>query len=210
MSIADIIVVVVILLSGLIAFRLGIMRVIFGLAAWVGAGFATIYGFSYARPYTREWIGNELIADIAAGAGIFVVTMIVLTFLSHTLSGGVRDSGFSMLDRTLGMVAGLFIGAVIVSGGYIFSQQFFELTDRSEFYSEAKSLPLVRRGATTLMSLAPAEWGLAQPATPDKDASDSTFRNLLSPQTKGDGPDSKSGYNTDERKDMDRLIRSHQ
>ena len=209
MSVADIIVAVVVLLSGFIAFRLGLMRVVFGLAAWVGASFATIYGFSYARPYTREWIGNELVADIAAGAGIFVVSMIVLTFFSHMLAGGVRDSGFGMLDRTLGLVAGLFIGCFIVSGAYIFSQQFFDLTDKSDFYRTAKTLPLVRRGAATIVSLAPNQWGLSTEKTPEG-ASDSTFRNLLAPQPKGGGPDRKSGYNTNERQEMDRLIRSHQ
>jgi membrane protein required for colicin V production len=209
MSIADIVVAVVVLLSGLIAFRLGLMRVIFGLAAWVGASFATIYGFSYARPFAREWIGNELFADIAAGAGIFVVSMIVLTFLSHTLAGGVRDSGFGMLDRTLGLVAGLAIGGVVISGAYIFSQQFFEMDDNSDFFKSAKTLPLVRRGATTLISLAPNEWGLnvSQPAPSNRDG---TFRNLLSPRPEAGGADRKSGYNKDERQEMDRLIRSHQ
>ena len=210
MSIADIIVIVAVLLSGLIAFRLGLMRVVFGLAAWVGASFATIYGFSYARPLARDWIGNELIADIAAGAGIFVVSMIVLTFISHALAGGVRDSGFGMLDRTLGLVAGLVIGGMIVSGAYIFSQRFFEMDDSADFYRNAKSLPLVRQGAAVLVSLAPGEWGLERKSPPPAGASDNRFRNLLTPKAKDGGPDRKSGYNQDERLDMDRLIRSHQ
>lgn len=208
MSTADIIVAAVVLLSGIIAFRLGLMRVVFGLAGWVGATFATIYGFSHFRPYTREWIGNELIADIAAGTGIFIVSMILFTFLSHLLAGGVRDSGFGMLDRTLGLVAGLFIGGVIVSGAYIFSQQFFDLDDTSPFFRNAKSLPLVRRSASTLISLAPGDWGLTVPAAPG--TADGAFRNLLAPQPKGGDRQDKSGYNNLERQEMDRLIQSHQ
>ena len=105
MNTADIAVVVIVVLCGIIALRLGLVRVVLGLAGWVGATLATIYGYSHARPYAREWIGHELIADIAAGAAIFVVTMIILTFVSHAIAGGVRDSAFGMLDRTFGLLA---------------------------------------------------------------------------------------------------------
>ena len=33
--------------------------------------------------------------------------MIVLTFISHAIAGGVRDSSFGMLDRSFGLLAGL-------------------------------------------------------------------------------------------------------
>jgi membrane protein required for colicin V production len=209
MNTADIAVAVIVVLCGIIALRLGLVRVVLGLAGWVGATLATIYGYSHARPFAREWIGNELIADIAAGAAIFVVTMIILTFLSHAIAGGVRDSAFGMLDRTFGLLAGLAIGAVVVSGGYIFSQQVFELNDKSAFYSGAKTLPLLKRGADVLASAAPSEWGLKPQKAPDTN-SDSTFRSLLSPKPESSGTERKSGYKPDERQEMDRLIRSHQ
>tara|TARA_R110002110_G_scaffold5184_12_gene26811 strand:+ start:376 stop:1005 length:630 start_codon:yes stop_codon:yes gene_type:complete len=209
MNTADIAVAVIILVCGIIALRLGLVRVVLGLAGWVGAGLATIYGYSYAQPYAREYIGNELIADIAAGAAIFVVTMLVLTFISHAIAGGVRDSAFGMLDRTFGFLVGLAIGCVIVSGGYIFSQQVFEMDDNGSFYRDAKTLPLLKRGANLLASAAPEGWGL-KPQKPSGTNPDSTFRSLLSPKPEGAGADRKSGYKSEERQEMDRLIRSHQ
>jgi membrane protein required for colicin V production len=209
MNTADIAVAVIIVLCGIIALRLGLVRVILGLAGWVGAGLATIYGYSYAQPYAREFIGNELVADIAAGAGIFVVTMIILTVISHAIAGGVRDSAFGMLDRTFGFLVGLAIGGVIVSGGYIFSQQVFEMDDTGSFYKDAKSLPLLRRGANMLASAAPAAWGLKK-QQPAGASPDSTFRSLLSPKPEAAGDERKSGYKPAERQEMDRLIRSHQ
>jgi membrane protein required for colicin V production len=209
MNTADITVAVISVLCGIIALRLGLVRVVLGLAGWVGAGLATIYGYSYAQPYAREFIGNELIADIAAGAIIFVVTMIILTVISHAIAGGVRDSAFGMLDRTFGFLVGLAIGAVIVSGGYIFSQQVFAMDDNGSFYKNAKSLPLLKRGANMLASAAPAEWGLEK-QKPSGPSPDSTFRSLLSPKPEGAGDQRKSGYKSEERQEMDRLIRSHQ
>jgi membrane protein required for colicin V production len=209
MNTADIAVAVIIVVCGIIALRLGLVRVVLGLAGWVGAGLATIYGYSYAQPYAREFIGNELIADIAAGAGIFVVTMLVLTFISHAIAGGVRDSAFGMLDRTFGFLVGLAIGSVIVSGGYIFSQQVFEMDDNASFYQGAKTLPLLKRGANILASAAPAQWGLKQ-QKPSGASPDNTFRSLLSPKSEGAGTERKPGYKPQERQEMDRLIRSHQ
>jgi membrane protein required for colicin V production len=209
MNTADIAVAVIIVVCGIIALRLGLVRVVLGLAGWVGAGLATIYGYSYAQPYAREFIGNELIADIAAGAGIFVVTMLILTFISHAIAGGVRDSAFGMLDRTLGFLVGLAIGGFIVSGGYIFSQQVFEMDDNASFYQGAKTLPILKRGANIIASTAPAQWGLKQ-QKPSGASPDSTFRSLLSPKPGGADTERKSGYKSEERQEMDRLIRSHQ
>lgn len=209
MSVADIVVLVIVLLAGIIALRLGLVRVILGLTGWVGATLATIYGYSYARPYAREWIGNELFADIAAGAAIFVVSMIVLTFISHAIAGSVRDSSFGMLDRSFGLLAGLAIGGIVVSGGYIFSQQVLEMTDRSAFYKGSKTLPLVKRGASMLASAAPGEWGLSVSSAPETNR-DIQFRSLMSPKPETTGAQRDSGYKPAERQEMDRLIRNHQ
>lgn len=209
MSVADIVVLVSVLLSGIISLRLGLVRVILGLGGWVGATLATIYGYSYARPYARDWIGNELIADIAAGAAIFVVSMVVLTFISHAIAGGVRDSSFGMLDRSFGLLAGLAIGGIFVCGGYLFSQQIMEMTDQSSFYRGAKTLPLVKRGATVLASAAPDDWGLTASTGPEKNR-DSQFRSLMSPKPRTRGAERDPGYKPAERSEMDRLIQSHQ
>lgn len=209
MSAADIIVVVILLLSGIIALRLGIVRVILGLGAWVGATLATVYLYAYAQPYGRKWVDDGILGDIAAGAAIFIVSMIVLSLVSNLVSGSVRGSSFGALDRTFGLLAGLLIGGVIVSGGYIFSKQVFDLDDRSDFYRNARSLPLVRRGAAVLASVAPAAMQL-KVDPPPAGGSDGAFKNLLTPQTKGAGPERNSGYNNTERQEMDRLIRGHQ
>jgi membrane protein required for colicin V production len=209
MSIADIIVIVVVLLGAIVGLRLGFARVLLGVGAWIGSALATMYGYAYAQPYGRQYVDDGLIGDIAAGAAIFIVSMIVLSLISNLVAGGVRDSSFGALDRTFGLLAGLVIGAAIVSGGYLFSKQVFELDDKSDFYRNARTLPLVRKGATILAGVAPSSWQL-KVDPPQKSGADGAFQNLLKPPTKGAAPDRKSGYNSNERQDMDRLIRSHQ
>ena len=209
MTVADIVVLGILLLSSVIALRLGVVRVVLGLLGWAGATLTTIYAFPYARPYALEWIGNEIIGAISAGAAIFVVSMVVLTFISHAISGGVRDSSFGMLDRSFGLLAGLVIGATAVSGGFIFSQQVLDITERSSFYEGSKTLPLVKRGASILAAAAPNRWDLSVPSAP-KTNRGKQFRSLMAPKPETEGAQRDSGYRPIERQEMDRLIRNHQ
>ena len=66
MSIADLAVIGIILLAGLTAFSQGFVRVVLALLGWVGAAFATLYGFGYVQPYAQKWIFVGFIADAAA------------------------------------------------------------------------------------------------------------------------------------------------
>jgi len=65
----DILVFAILLISGLLAFFRGFVREVLSVGAWVGAAFATLYGFAHVRPYARDLIGIDMIADIIAGAG---------------------------------------------------------------------------------------------------------------------------------------------
>ncbi|MBH69170.1 MAG: hypothetical protein CMM58_12505 [Rhodospirillaceae bacterium] len=209
MSLGDVFVIVIMLLSGVIALRFGFIRVVLGLAGWVGATLATIYFYPVAQTYAQNLIENQLLADIAAGATIFVSSMIILSLLANAIARGIRHSGLDILDRTFGLVVGLVIGAAIVSGTYIFTNQVFGLNDKSSFFADARTLPLLRRAAGLLVSATPEEWGIVVPK--NKEISpNQTFKTLLSPQPKKTSPDLKSGYKVEERRDMDRLIRSQQ
>ena len=209
MNIADIIVLIILLLSSMVAFRLGFIRVVLSMSTWVGATFATVYTYSYASPVARDWIGTELVADIAAGAAIFVTAMILLTIVSHSITGNVRSSSFGMLDRSFGFLAGISIGVIIVSGGFIFSQQVLDMTDASEFYRDSKALPLVKRGANILAQTMPDNWEVPVPSVPDINR-DEHFRSLISPKPETTGKKRDTGYRRTERQEMDRLIRNHQ
>jgi membrane protein required for colicin V production len=86
-NVTDIAVIVVLLISALLAYARGFVHEVLAVAGWVGAIFATIYGFPYARPYARSLIPVELIADLVAGLVIFVVTLVLLSFVTRGAAG---------------------------------------------------------------------------------------------------------------------------
>ncbi len=215
---ADIAVVAIIVLAGLIAFSLGFVRVVLALAGWVGAAFATLYGFPYLKPFARDWISIGFVADAAAGAAIFILSLIVLTIISHSIGRRIRSSGLSALDRSVGLVFGLFLGGVVVSLAYLGLAWAVDLpNEQPEWYRSARTRPVVEWSAHRLLQLAPAEWrgpverGAANSSNGSQQRdSERAMQKLLAPRPETAAQQQKSGYGDRERREMDRLIKSHQ
>ncbi len=212
MSIADLAVIGIILLAGLTAFSQGFVRVVLALLGWIGAAFATLYGFRYVQPYAQKWISVGFLADAAAASSIFLITLIVLTIFSHAIGRRVRDSGLSALDRSVGLVFGLGLGAVLVSLAYLGVAWAIDLPDATDkqpqWIQEARSRPLVKWSAENLQRLAPAEWaGRPRRSLDGPEQLRRRFEKLIEPETKSSKTGPKQGYSDQERKEMDRLIK---
>lgn len=210
-----------ILVVGLISFSLGLVRVVLALIGWVGAAFATMYGFSYVQPIAREWISIGFVADGAAGLAIFIASLVVLTFISHAIGRRIRSSGLSALDRSLGLVFGLALGAVLVSLSYLVLVWTIDLPGRAEDQPEwiktARTRPAVVLGAHYLRTLVPPEWGFADTGKGNRQRSkqerleiERSLQKLLEPSTDKAKNNERSGYGKGERREMDRLIKSRQ
>ena len=217
MAIADFAVIGFVIVVGLVAFSLGVVRVALGLGGWIGAGLATLYGFAFVQPISRRWIESELFADIAAGAALFVVSLILFTLIGHAIAERVRDSSFGALDRSLGMVTGLVLGAVLVCIGFVVMARLMELPSdpakRPDWIQSAKSTPIVEWGAKYLISLLPSEWRDREASrAPDRGSSaratQRAAERLAVPKAEGAAAKAKSGYSNTERKEMDRLMRT--
>lgn len=181
----DIAVIVVLLLSAGLAFARGLVHEILSVVSWVGAFFASIYGVEAVRPYFRQIIAPEFLADMAAGSTLFVVTLVVLWIASHSISKKVQESALNALDRSLGFLFGLIRGGVILCIVYLGALWLFtppseareekkdssllekllpkpeakpeEQTDWVAWISEARSAPLLHQGSEILIQVLPRE-----------------------------------------------------
>jgi membrane protein required for colicin V production len=88
--------------------------------------------------------------------------------------------------------------------------------NQPDWLRTARTRPVVEWGADRLGVLVPPQWRGAIPATggpksgdPSKDA-ERALRKLIAPNVKHAAPDAKSGYDVKQRREMDRLIQSHQ
>ncbi len=151
----DIVIVALLVISGVLAFVRGFVHEMLAMVGWVGAAFATIYLFPHAQPLARQYMTMTLVADALTGITIFVVTLAVLTWLSHVISKRVRNSALNTVDRSLGFLFGLLRGAVLVSIAWLGLAAFVAPKDHPAFIQEARSLPLVEYGARFLVALVP-------------------------------------------------------
>ncbi len=153
----DILVAAVLLLSAILAFSRGAVREILGVGAWVGAAFATVYGFPHLRPFARELIESQLIADAAAALVLFVVALILLVVTSQVIAGRIQGSRLGPLDRSLGFIFGLARGAVLICLAYLLFVWAMAPEDRPPWIAKAKTMPYIVKGAKAIRSVVPDE-----------------------------------------------------
>jgi membrane protein required for colicin V production len=154
----DICVLAVIGISALLALSRGLVKEILSILSWVGAVLAVIFLLPRVQPLVGRYIHEPLLAQIASGIGIFILSLIVLGIINHYLSANVRSSALGALDRSLGLVFGIVRGAVVVCVAYILmSWAMPNPASRPDVIREARTEPLVAEGAAFLKTLLPAE-----------------------------------------------------
>jgi membrane protein required for colicin V production len=154
-SLLDIILLVVMLISGLLAMVRGFMREVLSIAAWVLAAVATLYSYGKLLPLAKQYFNNDVVAAVAVVGGVFLLTLLVVSVLTIRVSDMVLDSRVGALDRTLGFLFGLGRGLIIV----VIAFQFFTwlVPDRSQpdWVRSAKSRVVLAGAGQWLMSMLP-------------------------------------------------------
>ena len=119
-TLLDVMLIAVMLVSGLLATVRGFMREVLSIIAWVLAAVATLYSYAKLLPYAKQYFNNDIVAAVAVVGGIFLGTLLVVTVLTVRISDMVLDSRVGALDRTLGFLFGLARGLLIVVVAYTF------------------------------------------------------------------------------------------
>lgn len=206
----DLVILVVVVLSGLLAFSRGFVHEFLGLIAWIGAAFVTLHFFLPAQEIARDIIAIEILADIAAGLVLFLVALFFFSLISRSIGKRVRESSIGFLDRSLGFLFGLARGALIVCLLWLVLSWLMPPADRPQWVQEARALPLLENGAELLRDVVPRELVL-----PGEDNRDQELVNPVPPLQPGttngeadeEGP---NGYSEDSRREMKRLMEQQQ
>src|ERR671911_220681 len=119
-SVLDLVVIGVVLISALLAAVRGFTREVLAIVAWVVAAAAAWFLHKPVLPYAKQYIANDTIALIAAIAGIFILTLIVVSIITVKVSDLILDSRIGALDRTLGFAFGAARGLLLCVIGWVF------------------------------------------------------------------------------------------
>jgi membrane protein required for colicin V production len=215
MSTVDFVVFVVMALSIALSVLRGLVREILTLVAWTGAVFAVLYGLPIIRPIVRGMFANETTADIAGGAFLGILTLVLLSIAAHYIGKAIKKSGLTAVDRGLGAFFGAGRGALLLCLAYIFVQTLWA-PDLPDWLKLAKSQPMLAQGADKVRDELPKNvQAMLEQKTEDDTAK---VKTEVPPEKPGDTDDQDAGdakkpakppaegYKPRERSEMDNLI----
>src|SRR5262249_45748347 len=205
----DLILLIVMLVSGLLAMIRGFMREILSIAAWAVAAVATLYLYSRLLPYAKQYFNNDLVAAAAVVGGVFLGTLLIVSVLTVRISDIVLDSRVGALDRTLGFLFGLARGLIIVVVAFLFFA--WLVPDRSQpgWIRSAKSRVVLQGTGQWLMSMLPDDpestilKRLKRPKGDEQEPQDAPPDQR---SDAGSGRDEAAGYERADRASMRQLI----
>ena len=154
-TILDLVLLAVMLISGLLAMVRGFMREILSIAAWGAAAAVTLSSFSKLLPTAKSYFNNDTVASVVVVAGVFVGTLIVVSIITVRISDMILDSRIGALDRTLGFLFGLARGLLIVVVAFLFFSWLVPDKQRPDWVTNAKSRTVLDGTGQWLMALLP-------------------------------------------------------
>jgi membrane protein required for colicin V production len=142
-------------ISGLLAMYRGFAREMLSIVSWVVAAAAVLYFVLNYKPLAQEMaqqMGTQVaIAQIAMGAVIFLIVLIVVHLITARISDAVLDSRIGMIDRILGFLFGVARGFILIVIPYMFYQSFFPNEEQHfPWVREAVSLPYIKSTGNAL------------------------------------------------------------
>jgi membrane protein required for colicin V production len=156
-TLLDIVLIAVMLISGLLAMVRGFMREILSIIAWVLAAGATLYAYAKLLPLAKQYFNNDIVAAVAVVGGVFLLTLLIVSILTVRISDMVLDSRVGALDRTLGFLFGLARGLFIVVVAFMFFNWLVPDRSQPEWVRTAKSKIVLAGTGQWLMSMLPED-----------------------------------------------------
>ncbi|MBS0385920.1 MAG: CvpA family protein [Proteobacteria bacterium] len=108
---------VVLGLSGVMAFARGLIREVFSIIAFIGGAIAAVFFASMGRPLVEQFTPlSGALASVAAGLVIFLIVFIVITVITSTVAKTAHQSTeIGSFDRAAGLAFGILRGILVVS-----------------------------------------------------------------------------------------------
>ena len=154
-TIFDGLVIGITLISALLALFRGFVREVFSIGSWVIAAIAAIYLYQPLMPTAQTYISQPIIAQGAVIAGVFLITLIIVSYISAKISDFILDSRAGPLDRTLGFLFGAFRGLLLCVVAMAFVSWFVSESQMPDWIASAKTKPWLEEMGESLIALFP-------------------------------------------------------
>lgn len=177
-TIFDGIVIGVLLFSAVLAMVRGFSREILSIVSWGGSAVAAYYLYPLLVPYALQYKADTKIATIASAAVIFLLALIIISFITIRIADFIIDSRIGALDRTLGFLFGAARGLLLMVVVVAFWNWLVAPAARPDWVNNAKSKPFLDSMVEKLTAALPQDIQARLPAE---------ILNKIAPKQQGSG-----------------------
>ena len=214
----DFLFIAVMILSSVLAYNGGFIQESASILAWILTAFLTKYTFPFVEPKFANIFGeSSMFSAMSAYISVFVVVIMILSFLNKSFSEKIHKTNFGSIDKSLGFFFGFVRGILIMSVVYIVLLWFMPNSkNRPNWINDAKSKPILKATSMFIYSLLPTTTTFQDIKLIIKsDMSGTeieTFEKLSKPLVEGyvDNSSAESGYNKSEIRDLERQLKQLQ
>ena len=158
-SILDLVVIGVVVISALLAAVRGFTREVLAIVAWVTAAAAAWFLHPLILSKVKDHIANPTVALVAAIGAIFIVVLLIVSIITVKLSDFILDSRIGALDRTLGFLFGAARGVLVCVVGWVFLSWLVQ-GKTPDWATNARAAPMLERTGSSLIGMLPDPDGI--------------------------------------------------
>jgi membrane protein required for colicin V production len=156
-TIFDGIVIGVVLFSAVLAMVRGFSREVLSIASWAGSVAAAYYLYPLLLPYVKNYTSDDRIALAGSAGIIFIVSLIVISFITSRIADFIIDSRIGALDRTLGFLFGAARGLLLLVVAVAFWNWLIDVRQRPDWVNNSKSKPYLDQLVLKLEAVLPED-----------------------------------------------------
>ena len=123
---------------------------------WVLSTIVTIILVPKLQPTVSEYIESEFINNVGLGIAVFIFTLFLTIVIGKTLSRAVTWTGVGSIDKTFGMLFGIFKGYVVSVCIFSILNWFYPYQNWGISPEDAISFNIVKKGSEILIEEFPS------------------------------------------------------
>tara|TARA_B100001564_G_C20661349_1_gene681679 strand:+ start:1074 stop:1619 length:546 start_codon:yes stop_codon:yes gene_type:complete len=156
LNLFDIFVLIILFYCVVQCFLKGFSLSLISFMKWVLSTIVTIILVPKLQPVVSEYIESEFINNVGLGVVIFIFTLFLIIVVGKTLGKAVTWTGVGSIDKTFGMIFGVFKGYIVAVCIFSISNWFYPYQNWGISAEDAITFNLINKGSEILIEEFPS------------------------------------------------------